>query len=76
MSSSINPAARFADLVRSIPARARFWTYTLVGSVLFVEGVLDAQDVGVIPSRAEAIIAALLAPVALVVAASNTPKES
>jgi hypothetical protein len=69
-------ADRFRDLVSAIPTRARFWVYTLTGSALFVEGVLDAQGAGVVPERVETIAAALLAPFALIVAAGNTPKEA
>ena len=69
-------ADRFRDLVSAVPSRARFWAYTLVGSAMFVEGVLDAEGVGVVPDRVEKIVAALVAPVALALAAGNTPKES
>lgn len=62
------------DIASLLPAKVRFWVYTVLGSVTAVEGVLDANDAGLIPHRPQNIALGILSVLGFALAAANTPK--
>jgi hypothetical protein len=63
-------------LFRKVPAKVRWYTYSVLASVLAIEGVLDADGLGLIPERTESVVIGLASLFGFVLAAANTEKPA
>jgi hypothetical protein len=70
MEEQPGPLAMF----RKIPAKIRWWLYSIGLTVFAIEGVLDAADAGLVAERPQGIALGVLGVFGFTMATANTSK--